>query len=208
MVNLPKLRADLHLEEGMRLSRAEFHRRYLERHDIRAELLQGVVFVHSPVSTKKHGRPHNVMGTWLGTYSLALPGIEAVNDPTVFLDADSEVQPDVCLVRLEPLPGEAMLTKDDYLEGAPPLAAEISASSAWYDLGRKRAAYQRAGVKEYIVWDTERGALHWFHLRDGVYVPLVPDVTGVIDAPTFPGLRLHVAKLLAGDYAAVISELR
>lgn len=208
MVSLPNIRADLHLEDGMRLSRTEFHRRYLERHDIRAELLQGVVVVHSPVNARKHSRPHGVMTAWCVNYSYLHPGIEALADPTIFMDTGSEVQPDVCLVRSEPLPGEAVLTKDGYLEGAPPLAAEISASSAWYDLGRKKAAYERAGVKEYLVWDTERGEFHWFQLQHGGYVPLAPDAAGVIESPSFPGLRLHVAKLLTGDYAGATSDLR
>ena len=199
MVSLPHLREDLRLDDGMRMSRSEFHRRYLERHDIRAELLSGEVFVHSPVSARQHSEPHNVMSTWLGMYALAHPEVMALSDPTIFLDASSAVQPDVCLVRRAPRPGEARLTADGYLEGAPPLAGEITASRAWYDLGRKKAAYEQAGVKEYIVWDTERGALHWFRLVDGHYIEVQPDAAGVIESSEFPGLRLNVAKLLAGD---------
>ena len=199
MVSLPHLREDLRLDDGMRMSRSEFHRRYLERHDIRAELLQGVVVVHSPVSAKRHGRPHSILDNWLGRYSLKHPDVESLIDPTIFLNADSELQPDVCLVRRAPRPGEARLTADGYLEGAPPLAGEITASRAWYDLGRKKAAYEQAGVKEYIVWDTERGALHWFRLVDGHYIEVQPDAAGVIESSEFPGLRLNVAKLLAGD---------
>lgn len=53
------------LESGDRLTRAEFHRRYLARPDIvKAELVQGVVYVSSPTSFS-HGGPHGSVVGWL-----------------------------------------------------------------------------------------------------------------------------------------------
>jgi len=47
------------LESGDRLSRVEFERRYNARPDIKkAELIEGVVYVASPVRVKQHGLPH------------------------------------------------------------------------------------------------------------------------------------------------------
>ena len=50
------------LESGDRLTRAEFHRRYCARPDItKAELIQGVMYVASPVRHTVHGKPHALM---------------------------------------------------------------------------------------------------------------------------------------------------
>ena len=55
------------LESGDRLSRAEFERRYRALPHIKAELIEGVVYMASPVRARKHGQPHsNVIG-WLVT---------------------------------------------------------------------------------------------------------------------------------------------
>ena len=50
-------------------------------------------------------------------------------------------------------------------------------------------------------------AIDWFRLRGGRYVRLEPDAHGLIHSEVFPGLRLAVAKMLAGDSAGVIAEL-
>ena len=55
------------LENGDRLTRDEFERRYDAMPDLRkAELIQGVVYMGSPVRFGKHGEPHARLLTWLG----------------------------------------------------------------------------------------------------------------------------------------------
>lgn len=196
------------LESGDRLTRAEFHRRYCARPDItRAELIDGVVYVSSPVSAR-HGEPHGSTCLWVGTYTALIPGLRMFDNSTVFLDPDTEVQPDVLLVRDPPRPGGAVLTPEHYIEGSPDFVAEVAASSASYDLHSKLQAYQRAGVPEYLVWQVYERRIDWFRLRDGVYAPLLPDTRGVIASVEFPGLRLDVAAMLAGDNAAVLKAVR
>ena len=47
------------LEPGDRLSRAEFERRYEAMPELKkAELIEGVVYMPSPVRLRRHGRPH------------------------------------------------------------------------------------------------------------------------------------------------------
>ena len=196
------------LESGDRLTRDEFHRRYCARPDIKkAELVQGVVYVASPTRGNLHGGPYGAVTVWLGVYAARTPGVEMMNNATVYLDANSEVQPDAFLFRDPPVAGGARLTEDDYIAGAPQLIVEIAASSASYDLHDKLEAYRRAGVPEYIVWRTIDRQIDWFRLRNGVYVRIEPDARGVIESEVFPGLRLAVAKLLAGDIAGVLDEL-
>lgn len=60
------------LESGDRLTRAEFDRRYTA--DIKkAELIEGVVYVASPVRARRHSRPHATIVHWLGEYCAATP---------------------------------------------------------------------------------------------------------------------------------------
>ena len=194
------------LESGDRLTRAEFHRRYRAHPEIKkAELVEGVVYVASPVRADVHGIPHSRIMTWLGTYQARHPELDLADNTTVYLDADNEVQPDACLWRSEP--GGPHLTDDGYVEGAPQLVVEVAASSASYDLHDKLRAYRRNGVLEYVVWRTLDGAIDWRRLREGDYVQVEPDERGVIESEVFPGLRLHVAKMLADDLAGVLADL-
>lgn len=61
-------------------------------------------------------------------------------------------------------------------------------------------------MQEYIVWRVYDAAIDWFELRDGKYERMEPDERGVIESKVFPGLRLDVAKMLAGDLAGVLAE--
>src|SRR5687767_6195660 len=105
------------LESGDRLSRDEFHRRYCLRPAIRkAELVQGVVYVPSPPRSGLHGEPHSLADFWVGAFAARTPGLRVSLEPTVYLDEDSEIQPDIVLFR-EPAAGAIFQrTSDDYLE--------------------------------------------------------------------------------------------
>jgi hypothetical protein len=63
------------LEQGDRLSRAEFMRRYEAMPDLKkAELIEGVVHMPSPIRFGVHSHPHANVLTWLGIYAAATPG--------------------------------------------------------------------------------------------------------------------------------------
>lgn len=197
------------LESGDRLTRPEFERRYQAMpHIKKAELIEGVVYVASPVRMANHGRPHAQIIGWLMVYSAATPGVDLADNATVRLDIDNEPQPDA-LLRLEPeFGGNSYISQDDYVEGAPELIAEIAASSASYDLNDKLNAYRRNGVQEYIIWQMYENRLDWFSLEEGNYVNLQPDTRGVIRSQTFPGLWLSVTALLKGNLAEVLAVLQ
>ena len=203
IVNVPPL------ENGDRLTRYEFERRYQAMIQIKkAELIEGVVYVASPVRATKHGRPHAKIMTWLGTYCAASPGVDLQDNATVRLDADNEPQPDA-LLRIEPeVGGNSRISEDDYIEGSPELIAEIAASSASYDLNDKLNAYRRNGVKEYIVWQMYENRLDWFILKEGRYISLEADKSGIIRSEVFPGLWLAVDALREGNLAEVLTVLQ
>jgi Uma2 family endonuclease len=191
------------LESGDRLTREEFHRRYSERPDIKkAELVNGVVYVASPASGR-HAESFGMVLSWLGVYAALVPGVRLMADATLILSDDDEVQPDAMLFREPPPPGGAHVRDDGYVGGAPQLIVEVAVSSASYDLHDKLLMYEREGVPEYVVWRVVDRAFDWFRLRDGRYERVEPDADGMIESEVFPGLRLNVAAMLAGDRAAV-----
>lgn len=197
------------LESGDRLSRHEFERRYTAMpHIKKAELIEGVVYVASPLRFQRHAEPHSLLIVWLGIYQVATPGVRIGDNATVRLDLDNEPQPDVVLLIDEQHGGQARISEDDYVEGAPELVAEVAASSASIDLHDKKTVYRRNGVREYIVWQILENKLDWFSLQNGEYVSLETDISGVIKSQVFPGLWLSVTDLLMGNMTQVLSVLQ
>ena len=196
------------LENGDRLTRCEFERRYAARPDLKkAQLIEGVVYMPSPVSLA-HSGPHAMIQTTLLVYAASTPGVRGEDNVTVRLDLDNEPQPDVVL-RIEPEAGGSSRVSDDgYLEGAPELVVEVAASSASIDLHDKLRAYRRNGVQEYVVWRTQERQIDWFEIADGEYRDLPRDEADVVHSRVFPGLRLAAGALLGGDLAAALAEVQ
>jgi Uma2 family endonuclease len=167
----------------------------------KAELIEGIVYMPSPVRISRHGAPHARLCTWLGYYVSKTPGLENffADNATARVDEDNEPQPDLMLLLPKQLGGLAAIDDDDYVNGPPAWVAEIAASTVSIDLHAKLNAYRRNGVREYLVWRTEDQAVDWFALREGRYDPLPADAAGVIRSEQFPGLWLDVAALLRGD---------
>jgi Uma2 family endonuclease len=196
------------LESGDRLSRDEFERRYhTTPKKFKAELIEGVVYVASPVRVY-HATPHAYIIGWLFTYCAATPGVQVADNSTVRLDLDNEPQPDA-LLRIESLTlGNSRISEDGYVEGAPELVVEIAASSASLDLGAKLQAYRRNGVREYLVWQVLDQRLDWFILEGSSFVALEPEDDRTSRSQTFPGLWLDKTALLDGDLATVLTGLQ
>ena len=143
------------LRNGDNLSREAFERRYDDMPDgVKAGLIDGVVFMQPPVSFGSHGRPHITVGTLLGTYEEATPGVIAFDNASVRLDVGSMPQPDLGLLIDPALGGTARIDADDYVSGAPEFELEVTASTASYDLHQRLEAYRHNGVAEYVAWGT------------------------------------------------------
>ena len=196
------------LENGDRLTRHEFERRYEAMPVLKkAELIEGVVYVPSPVHQRQHSRPHLNLGTWLGTYQARTPGVEAGDNGSVRMDMDNMPQPDLFLFLDPTYDGQATISGNDYLEGAPELVAEIASSSASYDLHDKLRAYCRNQVREYLVWRVRDRAIDWFVLNAGQYQRHPADADGIHRSVIFPGLWLDAEAILRGDLACVLDVL-
>lgn len=206
---------------GDHLSRAEFERRYCAHPEIKkAELIEGVVYMPSPVRFEQHGRLHSDIITWLGVYRSETSGIQVGDNTTVLLDYENEVQPDACVRLQAEYGGNSYITENDYVAGPPELIVEIAASSAAYDLHTKKQVYARDGVQEYIAVQVYEQRVDWFALREGVYETLTPeeatgttaaaDATraGCLKSEGFPGLWLCPAALWEGDIARLLACLQ
>ncbi len=188
------------LQNGDRLTAGEFLRRFGAMPEVKkAELIDGIVYMVSPVRAKQHGVPDHLLQGWLFSYTASTPGTMASSNSTVRFDADNVPQPDVLLMINEKNGGQARIGADGYIHGAPELVVEIAASSAALDLHGKLDSYRRAGVKEFVVWRPTEKVLDWFVLEDGNFIALKPAVDGSFSSRCFPGLVLDVKALVDED---------
>ncbi len=195
------------LEQGDRLDRAEFERRYDAMPELKkAELIEGIVSMSSPVSFS-HGRPQAILLGCFLAYDAATPGVLSVDNTSVRIDDQNMLQPDAALFIESSKGGQARIGIDDYLEGAPELLAEVSSTTARTDLSSKFELYRRSGVREYLVWRVGDKVIDWFVLRDGAYDRLAADESGIYRSVVFPGLWLDSRALIAGDLSSVLAVL-
>ncbi|MGK7892043.1 MAG: Uma2 family endonuclease [Leptolyngbyaceae cyanobacterium] len=197
------------LENGDRLSRPEFERRYATMPNApKAELIEGIVYMAAALRFEPHAEPHADLMGWLWTYKVMTPGARLGDNPTVRLDQNNEPQPDIILRLDESVGGQSSLSADGYVEGGPELIAEISASTASLDLGPKRQVYGRNGVQEYLVWRVFDRQFDWYYLQGNDYVALESDEQGILKSQVFPGLWLDREALIVGNMPQVMTVLQ
>jgi len=173
----------------------------------KAELIEGIVYMGSPVGHKRHSRPHFHLIGWFARFEAATPGLEGGDNGSVRLDEENVPQPDCFMFIQQARGGQSRVDEDDYIEGAPELVAEVASSSAGYDLNAKLHVYRKHSVKKYIVWRVRNRAIDWFALREGEYARMDAGPDGIIKSEDFPGLWLDPAAMIGGDLARVLSVL-
>jgi Uma2 family endonuclease len=193
------------LQDGDRMSRDEFLRRWELLPDLKhAQLLEGIVYLASPVSNK-HGSFHLFFSGWIGTYMARTSGCAGASDGTTLMETDAP-QPDIAL-RILPAFGGQSREEGDYLAGAPELIVEVAASSKARDLGPKSRLYLRAGVREYVTALVREQRIVWRELHDGAWRDLVAE-DGLFRSRVFPGLWLDEAAVWRGDLAKVLDVVQ
>jgi Uma2 family endonuclease len=195
------------LVAGDHLSRAEFERRYQAMPQVKkAELVEGVVYMPSPVSVQ-HGEPHAIVIGWLLTYVAATPAIRLLDNTSLRIDARSELQPDAMVLLDEARGGACRIERDGFVAGSPEFVVEVAASSVSYDMHSKLRVYQRNGVQEYLVLSTYEQHAIWHRLIGGKYARNQPGDDGVLRSQLFPGLWLDPQKLWSNDVSGLLAVL-
>lgn len=196
------------LEQGDRLTRDEFERRYNAMPSLKkAELIEGVVYMAAAVKFEGHAHEHTHLGGWLALYESEIGGVVAGDNSSLKLDLDNMPQPDCLLMRLPEFGGQAEIV-DGYIEGAPEWVGEVSSSTVSLDLHAKLHVYRRSGVREYLVWRTQDDEIDWFALREGQFERLPADADGILRSQQFPGLWLDAAAMTSGNLKRVIEVLQ
>ena len=186
---------------GQQMTSEEFLRRWDALPGLKnAELIEGIVYVPSPVS-REHGDFDGLAGGWLAHYEWATPGCRVGHNST-WMILGSAPQPDVYMAIL-PEYGGQWRVEGKFGAGAPELVVEICLTSTEVDFGPKLALYQRAGVREYITVETFTKRIVWRVPEGGSYRELSNGPDGVYRSRTFPGLWLNPAAFWAFDTGAM-----
>jgi Uma2 family endonuclease len=196
------------LVHGEHLDQPTFHERYEAMPpETRAELVNGVVYMPSPLSYD-HGEEDNDVGGWLFHYKVFTPGVCTPNNATVKLDRKGEPQPDCQLFIPFELGGQVRIDEDGYITGAPELIVEIARSSRHYDLNQKKGDYERAVVVEYVVVELDPNRIHWFIRRGDHFEDLPAGPDGIYRSEVFPGLWLDPIALFSQDRRRLLRILK
>jgi len=191
------------------LTREEFERRYEAMPNLKkAELIEGVVYMPSPVSLDQHDSSHVALAGWLMVYWAHTPGVRGGDNSTIRLDVDNEPQPDALMIVEPRCGGQARIDDEGYLVGGPELVAEVAASTVSIARNTKLPVYRRHNIREYILWRVEDQAIDWFVLRHGQYEQLQRTSAGFLQSEQFPGLWLDGDALLRFDLARVLQVVQ
>jgi hypothetical protein len=192
------------LENGDQLTSDEFARRYEAMpHLKKAELIEGIVHMPAAVRFHLHGNPHAYLIGWLVNFDIVTAGVLVGDNTSMKLDVENDSQPDAVLVIDPDFGGQVEFSADDYIVRAPELVAEVSASGASFDLNAKFRMYERAGVREYLVWRVVDREVDWFVRRGKKFERLTPGDDRILRSEAFPGLWLDAAALVANDMLQV-----
>ena len=157
----------------------------------KVELLEGVITVVSPQSTKHAGVTSDlVILLELRLREIGSP-MRALTAATTTSDPSDAPEPDISV-----LPREGMSKYAQLAEAA--LVVEVSATTLRPDLGRKKRIYAKAGTPEYWVVDVRGSQVHQFWSpqgRDYAESRIVP-IPGPLASVTMPDLAIDTAGLL------------
>jgi Uma2 family endonuclease len=156
--------------------------------DVKAELIDGVMIVHSPEKTR-HEDVFGFMFPMMRIFAIQTKQAKVLGSmATVHLGTCREVKPDIVAVREE----RKHIITEDAIEGTPDLVVEIvSQSTRRYDLGEKRKVYEEAGVPEIWLVDFERKEVTVIR-KVGQRYRSETKSTGVIKSQVLKGFWLQV----------------
>ena len=161
--------------------------------DTKAELIDGVMIVHSPASIEHDDSSGFVRGLMSFFAEARSLGKVLGPDSLIHLAPGRKCAPDVFFIRQERVP--MPLPKE--FEGVPELVVEVlSPSNRRYDLRDKRLIYHEAGVEEIWFIDAEQRRIIMDRHRAERYVEEIFTV-GQVSSEVLPGFWLNASWLWA-----------
>jgi Uma2 family endonuclease len=159
------------------------------------ELIDGVIVVDEPFLL--HNLAQGNVFTALSNWTRAAPkrGFAAL-PASIAVDRHNVFSPDVLWISEERLPDPL----EGRIEHLPDLAVEVRSPSTWrYDVGKKKATYERGGLPELWLVDTAAWTVLVFRRssRDAARfdVELELSYSDELTSPQLPGFSLQVERL-------------
>jgi len=151
------------------------------------QLIDGEVVVNDP--SLRHQRISFALARRIDAWVLDHPGVgEAGIGCNILMDERNVFVPDAWFVAEARRPGRDA----GVFAGPPDLVIEVRSPSTWrYDVGRTRAAYQRAGAAEVWLVDTESDTVLVFRGDEALELGAGSELT----TPLLPGLAIDLADL-------------
>jgi Uma2 family endonuclease len=159
------------------------------------ELIDGVMVVDEPFLL--HNLAQRRIVTALSNWTDAAPNRGFVGLPaSIPVDRHNVFSPDVLWISEERVPERL----DARLEHLPDLAVEVRSPSTWrYDVGKKKATYERAGLPELWLVDTASYTVIVYRRsapgRRSFDIELELSHDDELASPQLPGFSLPVARI-------------
>ena len=164
----------------------------------RYELINGSVVMSPPA-----GWPHGNIGAKivraLGNCAVQHQLGEVFDSSTGYrLPSGDTLEPDVSFISSARLQAGPPPQRGKFLEVVPNLVVEIlSDPTAARDRGVKKESYERSGVEEYWLVDSDRQVITVFRLSAGRYgAPLIFGLADTLTSIVLPQLRLPVSEVM------------
>jgi Uma2 family endonuclease len=166
------------------------------REDQKADLINGVIYMSTP-PTLEHEDEFGFLLTIVRIYVRRKKlGVVLGSRAAMKLSDENAPEPDLMFISKEKLAkakGKAVL-------GAADLVIEIiSPGSRWLDLGEKKEAYAKFGVREYWAIDPFRQVASFWKNNNGIWEELPVDAMGIMRSSALPGFWLRVDWLFAEE---------
>jgi Uma2 family endonuclease len=134
----------------------------------RCELIEGIIYMSPAPTTSHQGTLVALTSQFYNLLTKTKKGLVLVSPIDVYLDTKKNAfQPDLIFISNN----NQSIIKEDGIYGTPDLVVEVlSKGTKSFDLGKKKNAYEKAGVKEYWVVDTQTKICMGFRLVNKKFV--------------------------------------
>jgi Uma2 family endonuclease len=145
----------------------------------RCELIDNTLYMSPAPTTSHQGLISTLAGLFFNYQNKSKKGIYYVSPIDVYLDSKNAYQPDLVFILNE----NVAVIHEDGIYGAPDLIVEVlSKGTKDFDLTKKKKVYEKSGVKEYWVVDTQTKICTGFQLINKKFVEFKKEKSKITSA--------------------------